>query len=118
MEAAPSHRFPDLDPLSAAGGGAAVASVAALVWPELESAVVSLVAATSFVVWIRALRAWRSRRETGYRPGRLLPLLSVGLAGWLTVLLVEPFSRTLELLFLGGLGGTLWFVAGPRMAGI
>ncbi|MGA7861108.1 MAG: hypothetical protein WCB19_04560 [Thermoplasmata archaeon] len=108
----------DLDPLSTSSVGTALAGAASLVWPELVAGAISLAAVASFVVWIRALRALRTRRATGYRPVRLLPFLALGGAGWSAAVLFGPIFPPGRALLLGGVSVGLWFLARSAWAGI
>jgi len=108
----------ELDPLATSSAGTALAGVASLVWPELVSAVVSLAALTGFVIWIRALRALKHRRSTGYRPGRLAPLVLVGVVGWSIALFVGPIFPLGRPLALGGASVGLWALARPALGGV
>ena len=108
----------EVDPLPTAAVGTVLAGLASLVWPELSSAVVSLAVLASFVVWVRALRAFRRRRTSGYDPGRLLPLAAVGTAGWSGALLLGSTSPVGRALLLGAVSVGLWFLTRPASAGI
>jgi hypothetical protein len=107
----------DLDPLSAASIGTALAGTMSLVWPELVAGTVSLAAVASFVLWVRAVRAFRRRRETGYRPVRLIPFLALGGSGWTAALLVGPEFPPVRALLLGAVALGIWFLARSAWAG-
>ena len=108
----------ELDPLPAATIGTLLASVTSLVWPELNSAAVSLAVLATFVVWVRALHAFRRRRTSGYAPGRLLPLAAVGTVGWSGAFLLGTTSPVARALLLGVVSVGLWFLSRPVSAGI
>ena len=108
----------DLDPLPAAAIGAALAAGMSLLWPELIAGTVSLAAAASFVVWIRALRALRARRETGYHPARLIPFIALGGVGWATAILVGPEFPPARALLVGGVALGFWLLSRSVSRGI
>jgi hypothetical protein len=117
---APTRLLPsrELDPLSTAAIGTALAGVASLVWPQLVAGAVSLAAVASFVLWIRAVRALRRRRSTGYHPSRLLPFLAVGAAGWAVALVLDPAFPAGRALVLGVVIVALWVLARSAWSGI
>jgi hypothetical protein len=101
----------ELDPLSAASLGTALAGAMSLVWPELVAGTVSLAAVASFVVWVRAVRVLRKRRETGYRPARLIPFLVIGGSGWTGALLIGPEFPPARVLLLGAVALGFWVLS-------
>jgi hypothetical protein len=107
----------DGDPLTMASVGTALAGGASLVWPELIAGTLSLAVVTSFVVWIRAIRALRQRRSTGYHPARLVPFLVLGTVGWSTALLLGPTLPSSRAPVLGIVAVGLWVLAGSRRVG-
>jgi hypothetical protein len=98
--------------------GTALAGTLSLVWPDLVAGAVSLAAVTSFVVWVRALRALRRRRATGYRFTRLLPFLAIGGAGWTVAFLPGPEYPPVRALVLGVFSVGLWLLTRSAWAGI
>lgn len=108
----------DLDPLPTASVGTALAGAMSLMWPELVAGTVSLAAVASFVVWIRCVRALRKRRETGYRPARLIPLLVLGGSGWASALLFGPDFPPVRALLLGAVALGFWLLARSAWTGI
>jgi hypothetical protein len=108
----------DLDPLSTASVGTALTGAASLVWPELVAGALSLAALASFVVWLRALKAWRGRRQTGYRPRRLIPVFALGGIGWSVALLLGSTYPSGRALVLGVVCVALWFLARSEWVGI
>jgi hypothetical protein len=117
------NSLPDLlpagepDPLSASTAGAAISAVASVVWPVLAAATLSLAVLASFVVWIRALRAWRRSRRTPTDTGGLLSLALVGGTGWGAALLLGPVVPLARPLLLGALAVGLWVTARHTLAG-
>jgi hypothetical protein len=107
----------DLDPLSTASIGTALAGAMSLVWPELIAGTVSLAAVTSFVIWVQAVRVLRKRRETGYRPTRLIPFLTLGGGGWTAALLIGPEVPPVRALLLGAVALGLRFLARSAWVG-
>lgn len=108
----------DLDPLSIASTGTALTGAASFVWPDLVPGAVSLAALTSFVVWMRALRALKRKRESGYHPIRLIPLLALGGAGWSIALLVGPSNSPGRAMVLGIVCLVIWFLARSDWVGV
>jgi hypothetical protein len=108
----------DLDPLSTASVGTALAGTLSLVWPELVAGTVCLAAVASFVVWVRALRALRQRRATGYRSTRFIPFLVIGGAGWTVAFLPGPGFPPVRALVLGAVSVGLWLLTRSAWAGV
>ncbi|MGC2290056.1 MAG: hypothetical protein WA688_09420 [Thermoplasmata archaeon] len=108
----------DVDPLSASSVGTALVGAASLVWPELVAGALCLAVVATFVVWIRALRAFRDRRASGFRPARLLPFLALGGGGWGAAFLLGSAFPPGRALLLGGVSVGLWFLARSAWAGI
>jgi hypothetical protein len=108
----------DLDPLSTASMSTFLAGTLSLVWPDLVAGAVSLAAVTSFLIWVRALRALRRRRLTGYLPIRLLPFLALGGAGWTAAFLIGPEYPPFRALVLGAVSVGLWLLTRSAWVGI
>ena len=106
----------DLEPLPTAAAAVLVAGVASFVWPEMDPAVLCLAIVASFAAWVRAVRAVRERRTSGYDSRRVFPLAGVGIVGWAGALFasrVSPDASTLGLILLAI---ALWLSA--RSAGV
>lgn len=108
----------ELDPLSVSSAGTVVAAVGALVWPQLVSATVTLAALTSFVVWVRLLRALRRPASTGSRVPGLFPFAFLGLTGWSGALLLARAYPAGGALLLGTVCVGFRFLARPSTGGI
>ena len=108
----------DFDALSLSSVGTVVAAVGTLVWPQLVSATVTLAALTSFVVWVRSLRALRRRASTGFRLHGLFPFALLGLAGWSGALLLGRAYPAGGALLLGTVCAGFRFLVRPSARGI
>lgn len=107
----------ELDPLSLSSAGTVVAAVGTLVWPQLVSATVTLAALTSFVVWVRMLRALRRPAPTGFRLPGLFPFVFLGLTGWSGALLLARAYPAGGALLLGTVCVGFRFLARPSTSG-
>ncbi len=106
----------DVDPLPASVVGAVLATAGTLAWPPLRGAVLCLSVLATVIVWMRAVRMFRTRRSTGYEARRLWPLAAVGLAGWLGAGVAEAIVPSSAVWSMMALAVSLWPLS--RVAGV